>query len=141
VRAEIAPDLQAFVNGKLNNTISGVKMEIAAAGTGFERVVEVPIYSTDMLVRRAPSLQKTTDAKNAAFAYLANDVATSLSIADGAEVRVVANGKGIVMTAKVDAGLAVGCVRVAAGNKLTAALGPMFGAVTVEKAAMAAAAE
>jgi NADH-quinone oxidoreductase subunit G len=141
VRAEIAPDLQAFVNGKLNNTISGVKMEIAVAGAGFERVGEVPIYSTDMLVRRAPSLQKTADAKNAAFAFLSKDVATSLSIADGAEVRVVANGKGILMMAKVDAGLAAGCVRVAAGNESTAAIGPMFGAITVEKAAMAAAAE
>jgi NADH-quinone oxidoreductase subunit G len=141
VRQEIAPDMQAFVSAKLNNLISGVKMEIPSATSGVERVGEVPIYAVDALVRRASSLQKTADAKNAAFAWLAKDVASNLSITDGMDVRVVSNGKGVVLPAKIDATLPSGCVRVATALKATAELGAMFGAVTVEKAAMAAAAE
>ena len=144
VRAEIAPDLQSFVSAKLNNTISGVrvaKVDIPAAVSGIERIADVPIYATDALVRRAPSLQKTADAKNAAFAYLSKDVAASLSFVDGMDVRVSANGNSVVLAARIDAGLPANCVRVAAALPSTAALGAMSGAVTIEKAAMAAAAE
>jgi len=141
VRQEIAPDMQAFVSAKLNNLISGIKVEMPPAVTGIERIGEVSIYAADALVRRAPSLQKTADAKSASYACLAKDVASGLSIAEGMDVRVVADGRSVVMPAKIDATLPAGCVRVAAGVKSTAALGAMFGSLTVEKAAMAAAAE
>ncbi len=141
VRQEIAPDMQAFVSAKLNNLIGGVKVEMPSAATGVERIGEVSIYATDALVRRAPSLQKTADAKSAAYAHLAQDVANGLSVTDGMDVRVVSDGRGVVMPAKIDTTLPSGCVRVAAGIKSTAALGAMFGSLKVEKAAMAAAAE
>jgi NADH-quinone oxidoreductase subunit G len=141
VRTEIASDLQSFVSGKLNNTITGIKVEMPVALAGIERVGEVPIYAADPLVRRASSLQQTADARNAAFAYVAKDVAASLGLAAGGDIRVSAGTATAILPSKVDPGLAAGCVRIAAAMKSTAALGPMFGAITVEKAALAAAAE
>ncbi len=141
IRSEIAVDLPSFVSGKLNNTISGVKVEIAAATAGIERVGEVPIYATDPLVRRAPSLQKTADAKNAKRAWLAKDLAEKLGVSNGMDVRITQDGNSVTMPAVIDAGLAARCVRVPAAMPHTAALGAMFGSITVEKAAMAAAAE
>ncbi len=141
IRKEIAPDLQAFVNLKLNNTMSNAAVTIDKPRGGIERIGEVPIYAADALVRRASSLQKTVDAKNAKRIFLASDVAAEQGIVDGADVRVTQGNASVVMQAKLDARLAAGCVRVAAALPETSALGPMFGTVTLEKIAMAAAAE
>ena len=141
IRKEIAPDLQAFVSSKLNNAIQGVNCKIESASAGIERIGEVPIYAADALVRRAPSLQKTVDAMNAKRAFVAIDVAEKYGINDGAEVRVTQGVASIILQARVDARLAQGCVRVAAATPETAALGPMFGTITLELISMAAAAE
>ena len=141
IRKEIAPDLQAFVNSKLNNAISGVKAKVDTAPAGIERVGEVPIYAADALVRRATSLQKTIDAKNAKRVIVASDVAARHAIVDGTDVSVTQSGVSVVLQARVDTRLAQGCVRIAAALHETAALGPMFGIVTLEKVSMAAAAE
>lgn len=141
IRNEIASDLQVFVNSRLNNTISGVKLEIPASASGIERVAEVPIYAADSLVRHAASLQKSTDARNAKRILLAGDVAEKQGIRDGMVVRVTQNGNSVTLIAAIDVGLAPGCARIAAALPETAALGPMFGSISIEKAAMAAAAE
>jgi NADH-quinone oxidoreductase subunit G len=141
IRREIAPDLQVFVDGRLNNTISGVKVEIPASPSGIERIAEVPIYAADPLVRHAASLQKTTDTRNAKKILLATDLAEELGIGNGMEVRVTQHGNSVFLTAAVDKGLVPGCARVAAALTETAALGPMSGSITIEKAAMAAAAD
>ncbi|MEO8101952.1 MAG: NADH-quinone oxidoreductase subunit NuoG [Betaproteobacteria bacterium] len=141
IRSEIAPDLQALVNAKLNNTISGVKVAFAAPPSGVERVAEVPIYAADSLVRHASSLQKTTDARNAKRVLLAKDVADKLGVGNGAVVRVTQEGNSVILTASIDAGLAPGCARVAAALAETAVLGAMSGSISLEKAALAAAAE
>ncbi len=141
IRGEIAPDLQAFVDARLNNTISGVKVDIPAASGGIARVAEVPIYAADPLVRHAPSLQKTADARMARRIGLSAGLAEKLGITTGMDVRVTQAGNSIILAAAVDNGLAPDCVRVAAALAETAALGPMSGSVSIEKAAMAAAAD
>jgi NADH-quinone oxidoreductase subunit G len=145
IRKEIAPDLHAFVAQKLNNAINGATVEIEAAATGIERIGEVPIYSADVIVRRAPSLQKSADAKNARVAFLAADLFDKLALGDGAEVRVGRAVSGaassVTLSARRDTTLPPGCVRVAAAIPETIALGAMSGIVTLEKVAVAAAAE
>jgi NADH-quinone oxidoreductase subunit G len=141
IRNEIAPDLQAFVNAKLNNAIAGMHIELDESPAGIERIGEVPIYATDALVRHAPSLQKTVDAKNARRIFVASDVADKHGVVDGADVRVTQGSASVTLSARVDARLAAGCVRVATAVHETSALGPMFGTVKLEKIAMAAAAE
>ena len=141
IRAEIAPDLQAFVSAKLNNTIADVKVEIKATQTGIERVGEVPIYAADALVRRAPSLQKSADAKNAKFAFFASDVFAQLSLVDGGDVNIQQGDATVMLTAKCDANLAAGCIRVAVAIASNTRLDAAFGALQVEKINMSAAAD
>ncbi|MBL8514902.1 MAG: molybdopterin-dependent oxidoreductase, partial [Betaproteobacteria bacterium] len=141
VRAGIAADVQAHVTAKLNNLIGGVEIKLPAPVTGVERVGEVPLYASDAMVRRAPSLQKTADSKRARFVALSKDVAANIGAVDGDVVNVTQNGKTVQLKARIDTGLATGCVRVAAGLEETVLLGAAAGLITLEKAAMAAAAE
>ncbi|MBL8520306.1 MAG: NADH-quinone oxidoreductase subunit G, partial [Betaproteobacteria bacterium] len=144
VRAVIATDLPAFVSAKLNNLIGGVEVHLPDTAQALERVGEVPLYSADALVRRAPSLQKTSDAKRARMAWLARDVAAQAGVKEGDLVTIARagqDGTSVQLTARIDAGLAAGCVRVAAALDETLALGAATGAITLAKAAMAAAAE
>jgi NADH-quinone oxidoreductase subunit G len=59
---------------------------------------------------------------------------TQLGLAEGAQVRVGQGAATAVLPARHDATLAATAVRVSAGHPATAGLGPMFGALTVEKA-------
>ncbi|MCP5273175.1 MAG: NADH-quinone oxidoreductase subunit G, partial [Burkholderiaceae bacterium] len=60
VRAEALGDLSAIA-GRLNNA-AGAPVAVPAV-TALQRVADVPIYATDSLVRRAPALQHTADAR------------------------------------------------------------------------------
>ena len=141
IRAEIAPDLNAFVAAKLNNAILGAAVEAPVVGGGIERIGEVPIYAADALVRRAPSLQKTADAKNARIAFIAKDIFVKEQLLDGGEIRINMGAGSATVIAKCDERLPAGCVRIAAAIAETLALGPMFGNLTVEKVSIAAAAD
>ena len=104
----------------------------AASGTT-ERVADVPIYSTDSLVRRAASLQLTADARLPVVG-LPPSLWKQLGLQTGAKVLVDQGQGAVVLPAREDATLAEGTVRVAAGHASTVALGAMFGPITVEKA-------
>ncbi len=104
------------------------------AGT-LERIADVPIYSVDPIVRRAPALQLTADAR-APTAGIPSEFAAERGIVDGTPVRVRQGGAEVVLLARVDPSLATNVVRVAAGHPLTAALGPMFGSLTIEVVAV-----
>ncbi len=141
IRAEIAPDLQAFASTKLNNAASDVKVEIHAAHTGIERVGEVPIYAADALVRRAPALQKSADAKNTKFAFFASDIFAQLALIDGGDVSIQQGAGTAILTAKCEPNLAAGCVRVAVAVASNTSLDAAFGALQVEKINISAAAD
>jgi NADH-quinone oxidoreductase subunit G len=96
-----------------------------------ERVADVPIYFTDPLVRRAPSLQKTRDAK-APLARVNAATLAVLMLPDGGAARVRQAGGEAIMKIAVDASVPDGCVRVAAAHATTSMLGPMFGPIGVE---------
>ena len=92
----------------------------------------MPIYFTDAIVRRAPSLQQTADAA-APRAWLSAALSAQLGVAAGDRVKVTQGQGGAVLTAAIDKTLPATVVRVAAGHGSTAALGAMFGAIAVEK--------
>jgi len=123
----------ANVVGHLNNHTGLILHAAPAASSDLERVADVPIYSTDAVVRRAESLQLTTDAQ-APKAHLSTALAQKLGIAEGSQVRVKQGSGSAVLTAAIDKKLPDNVVRVAAGHASTAALGAMFGAITVERA-------
>jgi len=101
---------------------------------GLERIADVPIYAADALVRRAPSLQATADAR-APVVGLSAAVWQRLGLQPGESVRVSqAGGAPAVLSAQLVASLPANVVRVAAGHPDTAGLGAMFGPISVERA-------
>lgn len=96
------------------------------------RIGERPIYSADMLVRRAQSLQRTPLAQ-VAEARVHPTLAARLGLAEGERVTVTtADGKAE-LPLRFDETLPDGAVWVAAGIAETAKLGASFGAVNLKK--------
>jgi NADH-quinone oxidoreductase subunit G len=129
VRAELpaSDDIAAWLS---NATRTAIEAPTAAA-SDFERVADVPIYAADPLVRRAPSLQKTNDARPP-VARVNPAMLTKLRLADGAAIRVRQGAGEAMLKLAADAGVPDGCVRIAAAHPATAMLGPMFGPIGVE---------
>ncbi|MBN8440547.1 MAG: NADH-quinone oxidoreductase subunit G [Thauera sp.] len=124
--------LSGELASRLGGGVAGLEVALGtAAGTGLERVADVPIYFTDPLVRRAPSLQKTRDAA-APVARIAPATLASLGIEPGSKVKVSGAGQ-IQITAVADDGVAEGCVRISAAHAATAALGAMGAQLSVER--------
>ncbi len=131
VRAEALGDL-ASIPRRLDNRPTA-PLAATAPLSGLERIADVPIYATDPLVRRAAALQHTADAR-APVAGLPTTLWRQLGLVEGAQVRISQGGASVLLPAREEASLAPTAVRIAAGHPSTAALGAMFGAVTVEKA-------
>jgi NADH-quinone oxidoreductase subunit G len=135
VSAEALGDPTAIA-AKLDNRVygnDGAPTPVASAAGVLERLADVPIYATDSLVRRAPALLQTADARGP-FASLSASLWTSLGLAAGDRVRIAQGGGHAVLVARLDPTLAENVVRVPAGHAATAALGAMFGTLTVAKA-------
>ncbi len=134
VRAEALGDVATLAARLDNGTATQPEpAAVAAAPGGLERIADVPIYATDMIVRRATSLQLTADAREP-VAGIPPALWAQLGLADGDRVR-VSQGQGhAVLAARRDDTLASTAVRVSAGHPATAALGAMFGPLSVEKA-------
>jgi NADH-quinone oxidoreductase subunit G len=118
------------LNGLLSNKIEG-SAQTAAAPTGIQRISDVPIYFADPLVRRSPPLQKTRDARPPR-ALMNSRLLARLGIAAGQPVLV---NDAVKLMAALDDKLPEDCVRIPAAHPSTAALGPMFGTVTLCKVA------
>ena len=131
VRSQALGDVDALA-GRLDNRSQAVPLP-GAAGLGLERVADVPIYASDAIVRRAVPLQLTADAK-APTVGLPSALWQQLGLQAGGRIRVAQGIASAVLPAREDSTLAPTAVRIAAGHASTSALGPMFGAVTVEKA-------
>jgi len=121
------------VSAKLNNVSKQALAAGATAANGVERIADVPIYFADAVVRRAESLQKMADAA-VPKAHLPAQLAQQLGVAAGDKVKVTQGSGSAILVAAVDAKLPANTVRVAAAHAATAALGSMFGSITVEKA-------
>ncbi|WP_231408903.1 NADH-quinone oxidoreductase subunit NuoG [Ralstonia solanacearum] len=121
------------VAGRLSNATAAQTAAPAAAAGGIERLADVPIYHADPIVRRAGSLQLTAASRAAVRAGLPADLFEQLGLAAGDAVRVTQGQGSVVLPAALDRTLASGVVRVPAATEASAQLGPMFGAVSVEK--------
>ena len=121
------------VAARLNNAIGGVEAKAVSAANGLQRVSDVPIYATDAVVRRSAPLQATTDAA-LPQAWLHSDELKKLGVQAGEKVKVSQGQGSVQLIAVADNKLPKGVVRVAAGHAATAALGAMFGMISVERA-------
>src|SRR5262249_17418789 len=117
-----------------NNATDAAIRVSAAAANGIERIADVPIYHADPIVRRAESLQLTAAARRAMQIALPSDLFASLGIQSGDPVRVTQGQGSVVLAAVLEATLPANTVRVPAATSAAAALGALFGTVTIEKA-------
>ena len=124
----------------LNNHFNGIPATtdfvIDSSAGMLERVTDVPIYFADPIVRRATSLQKTSDAK-VPKALMSAAMMEQRGLVAGDKVKITQGVGSVVLEMAVDKRLAHGVVRIAAAHAATAALGPMFGPIQVEKVALA----
>jgi len=102
----------------------------AAASGALERIADVPIYATDPIVRRAPALQLTADARPPRLG-VPSELAAELGIIDGTPVRVSQGQGSVVLEASIDPSLAANVLRVSAGHPLTVALAAMLGPLSL----------
>ena len=132
VRAELLPSGET--TGLLDNALKPLaKLSVAVTQNGIERIGEIPIYQADTLVRRAPSLQQTHDAK-APQAWVNAAMLQQLDMTTGSMI-VLKQGTGQAQLAlALDAGLPNNCVRVAGAHPLTMNLGGLFESIAVERA-------
>ncbi|MEH0165511.1 NADH-quinone oxidoreductase subunit NuoG [Roseateles microcysteis] len=130
--------VDADLSARLSNAGDAAVMLTTGEGgdvSKLERLADVPIYATDSLVRNAPSLQLTNDARNAPFASLSSALWQQLGLtAEANKILVSQEGAGSAqLSAKLDAALPANVVRVPAGLAETQALGALFGTLTVAK--------
>lgn len=130
---------QTDLSAKLNNlakqpvTSATYRDNSAAASGALERLADVPIHFADAIARRSEPLQRTVDGA-LPQAWLPAALAQQINIKSGDKVKLTQSGGSVVLTVQVSAALAANVVRVAAAHASTAALGAMFGPITVEKA-------
>ncbi|MEP7208919.1 MAG: NADH-quinone oxidoreductase subunit NuoG, partial [Casimicrobiaceae bacterium] len=98
-----------------------------------ERIADVPIYAADPIVRRAPSLQKTADARPP-MARMHPSTLARLGLAPEADVRIRQGAGETVLVAMADPAVPEGAVRISAAHPTTAMLPGLHGIVTVELA-------
>ncbi len=127
------------ISALLSNELSLGERKSAEKPQGIQRVADVPIYFADPLVRRSKPLQETKDAQ-APKAWMNARLLSRLGLAANEPVRVRSAGGEARLQAALDEGMPDECVRIAAAHPATAALGPMFGAVALERIAVGRAA-
>jgi NADH-quinone oxidoreductase subunit G len=128
VRAQALGDAAA-IGARLSNAVD-VRIDASHTAQGLERLADVPLYSTDALVRRASALQLSADARPP-MASLPAALWHELGLREGDQVRIGQGSGHAVLPARLDATLAEGTVRVPAGHADTASLGAAFGPLAV----------
>jgi NADH-quinone oxidoreductase subunit G len=125
------------VAAKLDNRLNGIALQTPAAKgglhmvAGLQRVADVPINSSDAMVRRAGSLQQTRDAA-APRAWMNAALLAKLGLKAGQAVKVRQGEGEAAVNAACDDRLPRDCVRLAAAHPATRNLGPMSGELSVE---------
>jgi len=123
----------------LSSRLNNLSRHVIQAGTyavangALERITNVPIYFADAVTRRSEPLQSTADA-TAPQAWMSASLLAQLAIKVGDKVKVAQGNASAILSVALDARLPANVVRVAAAHPSTATLGPMFGALAIEKA-------
>ncbi len=134
VRDELFGKGATDLSAKLNNLSTAAPTSATFGGAGaLERITDVPIYFSDAIARRSEPLLRTADA-NAPLVQLPAALAAKLGVKAGDQVKITQGAGSAILAAGIDARLPANAVRVSAAHPSTAALGAMFGAVSVEKA-------
>lgn len=132
IRDEVLPKGETALSNRIDAGESPAQAATPFGGqVGLERIASVPLYATDPLVRRAPSLQATRDARSLR-ARLSARTAAEYGLAE--RVRLMRDGgKPVVLDVELDDAIPAGCVAVPTALPQTVELGPMHGRMMVER--------
>jgi NADH-quinone oxidoreductase subunit G len=133
VRQATLPEGEAGIASRLDNGIAALPITHLQAADGLERLGETPIYQLDPLARRAPALQATRDAADAAVCWVNGGLIQRLGLSVDKPVRVVQDGGESVMKLGRDDRLPEDVARVAAAHRLTTRLPGRFAGLRLEK--------
>jgi NADH-quinone oxidoreductase subunit G len=123
----------ADIPARLSNRTRVAIARPASVANGLERVADVPIHFADPVVRRAPSLQQTADARPPKARMNALTLGR-LGAAEGGQVKVTQGRGEAVLTVLVDALVPTGVVRIAAAHASTCGLDGLSGPIAAERA-------
>ena len=93
----------------------------------------MPVYFSDPIVRRAPSLQRTADARAPRASANARTL-EGFGLKAGDKARIRQGNAAALLECALDDRLPDGVVRVPAAHASTSTLGPKFGPLTMERA-------
>ena len=117
---------------RLNNNLRHlVEIDAKANSKALRRIGEIPLYQSDAIVRRAPSLQK---AGKSAVGFVAMNGASlkKLGLQQGDTARLTQSGASIQLLVQLDERVRDNCVRLPVCAE-TAAMGDLYGEIMVEK--------
>ncbi|HQR51385.1 MAG TPA: NADH-quinone oxidoreductase subunit NuoG [Methylophilaceae bacterium] len=118
---------------RLNNNLRHlVEVNVRIKSGVLQRVGEIPLTQSDAIVRRAPSLQKA-GAASLDFVAMNSVLLARLGLQAGDTARVTQSGASVDLPVRRDDGISDDSVRVPV-CAATAALGDLYGEITVEKA-------
>jgi NADH-quinone oxidoreductase subunit G len=126
----IAKPIEQIVNNQFTAEMR-LSTSLTQSNASVERISDLPIYSSDAIVRRAAALQLTRDAKQAMKVGLGTQLFTQFNLKEGDLIQLAQEGSAIQVPATLESNLADGVVRVSAGGEIAAQLGAMFGPVTI----------
>lgn len=116
----------------LDNDVTLTVDQLPVVTASIERVVDVPIYFADPIVRRSAPLQNTVDALSP-VAKMNPKTVEVLKFSAGCKVKVSSASGSVVVDLAEDAGVAEGCIRLAAAHSSTVQLGDWHGEISVEQ--------
>ncbi|HZX26307.1 MAG TPA: NADH-quinone oxidoreductase subunit NuoG, partial [Telluria sp.] len=133
VRDEVIGAASGDLSARLQNQSYAAPQAATRGAAALERYADVPIYFADAIARRSEPLLRTADGQPP-VATLPADLAAKLGVQTGDAVKVTQGAGSAILPAAIDPALPANVVRVPAAHASVAALGAMFGAISVEKA-------
>ena len=119
---------------KLNNNLRHLaEVHVGPVSVPLRRLGEVPLYQSDAVVRRAPSLQRAGKS-SVGFVAMNGALMTELGLQEGEVVCVRQDGPQVQLPVRRDERVVDRCVRVPLCQE-TALLGDLYGEIVVEKLA------
>jgi NADH-quinone oxidoreductase subunit G len=131
---QVRDELRALCSEiELNNTVpDSVVLEMTEAGAELMRAGDVPMYAADPVLRRATSLQKTSDAQTLC-ARINSREAERLELVDAATVEVKQNELSAQCPLLIDDSVPDGCCWIPMAVSGNETLGNPFGVVSISR--------
>ena len=123
---DLCRDIQLDNSYKLDN----IEVPSQSHDKSLLRCGDLPAYKSDMLVRRARSLQKTADAQHNFVSLHSSDM-QRLGLTENAVVSAEQNGDSVMIKVRQDDGVPEGCAWLPMGSMDLAGFGCMFEPVTL----------